>query len=141
MPDFPGQGRRRNSEYRALGMSHAVTAYLAGDRPGQRAATASAHDQQITRAAGKADQNPAGRAPLDVRLHHRIVWDFSPDGGERIPEPLAGGGVPDLAQIARELRPGGMIALRRHPGKNGNEGRLVGAGQALRVAQRPETAR
>ncbi len=141
MPDFPGQGRRRDSEYRALGMSHAVTAHLAGDRPGQRATTASTHHQQVTGAAGNPDEDPACRAPLDMRLHHRIIGDFSPGGGERIPQTLAGGVVPDLAQVARRLKPGGVIALRRHPGKNGHEGRLMGAGQDLRIAQRPETAR
>src|SRR6266704_4115058 len=114
MPDFLSKGSRRNGEYRALGVSHAVAAHLAGDRPRQRATTAGTHYQQVTRAAGDADQDPACRASLHVRLHPRIVRDVSPDCDERIPETLAGHILPDLAQIAR-MKPGGAITLGRHP--------------------------
>ena len=140
MPDFLSKGSRRNGEYRALGVSHAVAAHLAGDRPRQRATTAGTHYQQVTRAAGDAYEDPACRASLHVRLHPRIVRDVSPDCDERIPETLAGHILPDLAQIAR-MKPGGAITLGRHPRDNGHKGRITGAGQNLRVAQCPQAAR
>jgi hypothetical protein len=138
---FPGECRRRNKDHRAVGAGCAVAAHLARDHPRQRATTASTHDQHVTRAAGNADEDPAGRASLYVRLHLRIVRDLSPDRDERIPEPLAGHVLPDLAQIARGLRPGGVITLRRHPRNDRHKGRIMGAGQNLRVAQCPQAAR
>jgi hypothetical protein len=141
MPDFPGQFRRRNGHDRALGMSYAAAAHLAADHPGQSPATPSTHDQQVTRAAGKTDQDPASRAPLHVRLHQRIVRDLSPDRDERITEPPAGGLSPFLTQITGRLNPIGAFTARRPPGDNGHQGRLMGAGQDLAVAQGPKAAR
>ena len=141
MPDFLGERRRRNGEHRAPGMGLAVAAYLAGDHPGQRTTTASTNDQQVIRAAGDTDQDPASLAPLHVRLHQWIVRDFSPDRDERIPEPLGGGVPPCLAQIARRLSPVGAITARRHPGNNRYQDGIVGASHDLRIAQCPEAAR
>jgi hypothetical protein len=141
MPDFLSKGSRRDGEDRALGVSHAIAAHLAGDCPRQRATTASTHYQQVTRAAGDAYQDPACRASLHVRLHPRIVRDLSPNGDERIPQTLAGHVLPNLAQIARVKPGGGAITLGRHPRDNGHKGRIMGAGQNLRVAQCPQAAR
>ena len=138
--DFLGECSRGNGEHRALGVRHAVAADPAGDCPCQHATAAGAHYQQVTGAAGEVYQYPACRAPLDVGLHPRIVRDFSPDGDERIPETLTGQVLPDLAQIAR-VKPGGAITLGRRPRDNGDQGRIVGAGHNLRVAQCPQTAR
>lgn len=140
MSDFLGERGRRNGENRALGVSRAVAAHPAGDHPRQRATTSGTHHQQVTRAAGNAYQDPACRASLYMRLHHRIVRDFSPDCGERIPETPAGHVLPELAQVARRLRPGGAITLRRLPCNDGYQDRIMGAGQNLRVAQRPQAA-
>lgn len=141
VPDFLGERRRRDGEHRALGMGLAVAAYLAGDHPGQRTTAASTNDQQVIRAAGDTDQDPASLAALHVRLHQWIVRDFSPDRDERIPEPLAGGVPPCLAQIARRLSPVGAITARRHPGNNRYQDGIVGASHDLRIAQCPEAAR
>jgi hypothetical protein len=140
MSGFPGKRSRWNGEHWALGVCHAVAADPAGDCPRQRAAAACTHDQQVTGVAGEVYQDPACRASLYVGLHHRIVRDFSPDGDERIPETLAGHVLPDLAQIAR-VRPGGAITLGRHPRDNGDQGRIMGPGHNLRVAQCPQAAR
>ena len=140
MPDFPGKGSRRNSEHRAPGVSHAVAAHPAGDRPRQRATTAGTHYQQVTRAAGDADQDPACRASLHVRLHPRIVRDLSPDCDERTPESLAGHVLPGLAQIAR-VQPGDPITLGRRPRDNRHKDRIMAAGHNLRVTQCPQAAR
>src|SRR5436190_18485686 len=86
MPDFPGERRRRNGDDWALGVGQAVTAHLAGDQPGQRTTAARTHDQQVAGAAGQIDQDPASLAPLDDRLHWRVVRDLSPGRVERIPE-------------------------------------------------------
>jgi hypothetical protein len=87
------------------------------------------------------DQDPASRAPLHKRVDRWIGRDFSPGGNERIPEPPAGVLPPDAAQVAAGTVPVGEIAARRHPGKNGYQGGIVGAGQVLRVTQCPEAAR
>lgn len=141
MPDVPGESGRRNGKHRALGMGQAVAAHLAGDHPGQRTTTTGTHDQQVTRAAGNTDQDPASRAPMYERPHQRIVRDLSPDCDERIPETLAGGVSPYLAQIARRLIAVDAITARRHPGKNWYQGGIIAAGQDLRAAQCPEAAR
>jgi hypothetical protein len=122
-------------------MGQAVAAHLATDHPGQRTATASTHDQQVTRAVGQTDQDPASLTPVDKRVDRRIGRDFSPDGDERIPEPLTGVVRPDAAQVATGIAPVGQITARGQPGKNGYQGGIVGAGQLLRVTQCPETAR
>ena len=100
MREFAGKGGRRYGQDRALGVGQAVTAHLGKDHPGQRAAAAGAHDQHITRAAGKVDQHPAGRAPLNMWLHQRIIRGFAPHCDERVPEPSAGEVLPYLAQFA-----------------------------------------
>jgi hypothetical protein len=142
MPDLLSQSSRGNAEHRALGMGDAVAAHPARDRPRQRPATASAHDQQVTTAAGEAYQDPACRAAFHMRLHHRIIRNFTPHCDERIPETLPGHLLPDLAQIARRTKPGpGAITLRRQPRDNGYQERIMGAGHNLRVAQRPQAAR
>ena len=141
MSDFLSECTRRNGEHRALSMRHAIAAHPAGDRPRQRATTSSTHYQQVSRAAGDTYEDPARRASLYVRLHHRIVRDLSPDCDKRIPETLAGHVLPDLAQIARRSKPGGATTLRRLPRNNGYKGRLMGAGHNLRVTQRPQAAR
>ena len=141
MPDFPGQCGRRNSEHRALGMGQAVAAHLATDHPGQPTTTASTHDQQVTRAVGQTDQDPASLTPVHERVDRRIGRDFSPDGDERIPEPLPGVLRPDTAQVAAGIPPVGHFTTRGPPGKNGYQGGIVGAGQLLRVTQCPEAAR
>ena len=141
MSDFLSEYSRGNGEHRALGVSHAVAAHPTGDRPRQRATTACTHYQQVTRAAGSAYENPACRASLYARLHHRIVRDLSPHCDERIPETLAGHVLPDLAQIARRLQPRSAITLRRRPRNNGYKGRIMSASQNLRVAQCPQAAR
>jgi hypothetical protein len=120
MPALLSQCSRGNGEHRALGVCHAVTAHPAGEGPCQRATTASAHHQQVTRAAGEAYQDPASRAAFHVRLHQRIIRDFSPHRDERIPQTLAGHVPPDPAQLARRTIPGGgAITLRRQPRDNG----------------------
>ncbi len=142
MPDLLSQCSRGNAEHRALGVCHAVAAHPAGDRPCQRPTAASAHDEQVTTAAGKAHQDPASRAAFHMRLHHRIIRNFSPHCDERIPETLPGHLLPDLAQIARRRRPGpGAITLRRQPRNSGHQHRIMGAGHHLRVAQCPQAAR
>ena len=141
MPDFPGQRGRRNGEHRALGMGQAVAAHLATDHSGQRTTTAGTHDQQVTRAVGHADQDPAGLTPVHKRVDRRIGRDFAPDCDERIPEPLAGVLLPGAAHLATGIAPVGQITARGQPGKNGYQGGIVGAGQLLRVTQCPETAR
>lgn len=141
MPDFPGQVGRRNGHDRAPGMSHAVAAHLTAGHPAQRPAAASTYDQQVARAAGKTDQDPAGRASLDVRFYQRIVRDLSPDCDERITQPLAGGILPGLTQITGRLNPIGAITARRRPGNNGYQGPFMGAGQSLGVAQCAKAAR
>ena len=78
MREFAGKCGRWDGQDRALGVGQAIAAYLGEDHPGQDAAAASAHNQHIARAAGKVHQHPAGRAPLDVRLHQRVVRDFRP---------------------------------------------------------------
>ena len=78
MPDFPGECGRRDGEHGALGMGQAVAAHLAGDHPGQHATTASTHDQQVIRAAGHSDQDPASLSPLDERPDRWIVEGLLP---------------------------------------------------------------
>jgi hypothetical protein len=142
VPGFPSECRRGNGEHRALGVRHAVAAHLAAGRPGQRATTASTHDQQVIRMAGEAHQDPARRASLHMRLHYRIIRDLSPHCDKRIPKTLAGPIVPDLAQIARRIIPGGgVITLGRRPCDNGYQDRMMGASHNLCVAQCPQAAR
>jgi hypothetical protein len=141
MPDFPGQCGRRNGDHWALGMGQAVAAHLATDHPGQRTTTASTHDQQVTRAVGDIDQDPASLTPVHKRVDRRIGRDLSPDCDERIPEPLTGVLRPDAAQVAAGMPPFSQITARGQPGKNGYQGGVVGAGYLLRVTQCPEAAR
>jgi hypothetical protein len=141
MSDFPGECGRRNGEHRALGMGEAVSAHLSGEYPGQRTATASPHDQQVTRAVGQSDQDPASLTPVHERVDRRIGRDFSPDCGERITEPLTCGFPPDAAQVATGMPPVGQITARGQPSKNRYQGGIVGAGQLLGVTQCPEAAR
>jgi hypothetical protein len=101
---------------------------------------ASAKDQQVIGTAGNADQDPACRTPLDLRLHHRIIGDDSPYCDERLPKTLARYVLPDLAQITSRWADS-TITLRRRPGDNRDQQRLKGTGQNLRVAQRPQAAR
>jgi hypothetical protein len=122
-------------------MGQAVAAHLATDHPGQRTTTASTYDQQVTRAVGHADQDPASLPPVHKRVDRRIGGDFSPDCDERFPEPLTGVLLPDAAQVATGMPPFGQITARGQPGKNGYKGGIVGAGQLLRVTQCPEAAR
>jgi hypothetical protein len=53
----------------------------------------------------------------------------------------AGGFSPGLAQVARTLTPAGIIPAGRLPGEHGYQGRVMGTGQDLRVAQRPKAPR
>ena len=57
---------------------------------------------------GQAHQHPARRTPLHVRLHSRVVGDFTPHCDKRVPETAAGEIPPFLAQISRRLIPGSM---------------------------------
>lgn len=141
MTGFPGQGGRRDSDHGAMGVSQAVAAHPSGEHPGQRATTASAHDQQVIEVAGDLDQDRARLAALYERPDPRIIGDFAPDRDESIPEPPAGRLVPLAPQIARRLQAVRPITARRHPRQNGDQGGTVGTGQALRVPQRPEAAR
>ncbi len=142
MPDLLSQCSRGNAEHRALGVCHAVAAHPAGNRPCQRPTTASAHDQQVTAATGETYQDPACRAAFHMRLHHRIIRNFTPHCDERIPQTLPGHLLPDLAQIARRTKPwAGTITLRRHPRDNGHQHRIMSAGHNLRIAQCPQAAR
>jgi hypothetical protein len=109
-------------------MGQAVAADLATDHPGQCTTTASPHDQQVTRAGGDIDQDPASLTPVHKRVDRRIGRDFSPDGDERIPEPLPGVLRPDAAQVAAGIPLVGQISARGPPGKNGYQGGIVGAG-------------
>jgi len=141
MPEFAGKCGRRDGQDRAPGVGQAVAAYLGKDHPGQGAAAARADDQHIAGAAGKVDQHPAGRPPLDVRLNQRILGILAPHCEERVPEPLAGEVLPYLAQLARWLDPLGVITTGQFPGQHRDQDRIVGAGQALTVAQRVQAAR
>jgi hypothetical protein len=49
MPEFAGQGGRRDGDDGALGMGQAVAAHLGKGQPPQRAPAASAHNQHIVR--------------------------------------------------------------------------------------------
>ena len=111
-PDFPGQCGRRNGDHRALGMGQAVAAHLAAGHPGQRPSTASTDGQQVIRAVGDFDQDPASLTPVHERVDRRIGRDFSPDCDERIPEPLPGVLFPDAAQVAAGMAPLGQVTAR-----------------------------
>jgi hypothetical protein len=141
MSYFPGERGRRDGDDRAPSVGQAVAAHLAADEPGQRATAASTHDQQVTGAAGQTDQDPASLTPLYERLDQWVVGNFSPRCDQRIPEPPAGVLLPDAAQVAAGLTAVGEITARRHPGKDGYQGGITGAGQVLRVPQCPEAAR
>ncbi len=141
VPDFLGQGRRRNGEHGALGMGQAVSADLAGDHPGQCATAASSHDQQVTGAGGDFQQDTASLAPPHEGLDRWVVWDDSPDRDESIPEALPGRFVPFAPQITGRLQAVRAVAARRHPRQNRYQSGAVDMGQVFRVAQRPEAAR
>jgi len=141
MPGLPGECIRRDDEHRALSVSQAIPARPTRAQPHQHAMTASAQDQQVTRTAGHADQHPARRAPLDLRLHHRIAGDFPPHRDERLPKTLPGHVTPDLTQIALGRMWDTAITPRRQPRDNGDQQRIVGAGLNLRIAQCPQAAR
>jgi hypothetical protein len=92
MREFAGECGRRYGQDRALGVGQAITAYPGEDHPGQGAAAAGAYDQHIPWAAGKINEHPAGWAPLDVRLHQRIIGNLPPRCEERVLQPRAVGG-------------------------------------------------
>jgi hypothetical protein len=141
MPDFSGEYGWRNGDDWALGVGQAIAAHLARDEAGQRTTAASTHNQQVAGAAGQTHQDPASLTPLYERPDRRVVGNLSPGCVERIPEPPAGVVLPDAAQVVARLTAVGEITARRHPGENGYQGGIMGAGQVLRITQCPEAAR
>jgi len=137
---FLGECRRWDSQHRAPGVGQAVAPDLAADHPGQRPAVACPHHQQVIRG-GDGNQDPACLAALDDGLDWRVSGNVAPCRGERIPQALTGSFCPDAAQVATRCAPVGEITARRHPGQDGYQGRIMGAGQFFRVAQCPQAAR
>jgi hypothetical protein len=135
--EVAGQRRRRDGDHRAAGMGHAVAGHPGAGHPGQPAPAASPYHQQIPRAAGHVDQNPARRAALDPRLHQRILADLPPDRGQHGSQLLTGQVMPLLTQEPVVA----MVTVRRGPGQHGNQGRVMGAGHRLPVPQCLQAAR
>jgi hypothetical protein len=140
MAHFLGECGRGDSQHRAPGVGQAVAADLAADHPGQRAATACPHDQQVTKGSD-GNQDPACLATLDDGLYWRVSGSIAPCCVKSIPQALTGIFCPDAAQVATRCAPLGEITARWHPGKNRYQSRIMGAGQFLRVAQCPQAAR
>jgi hypothetical protein len=86
MPDLLSQCSRGNAEHRALSVCQAIAAHPAGNHPCQRPTTASAHDQQVTTAAGEAYQDPACRAALLITgsVATLITRRIARDGGAKL---------------------------------------------------------
>ena len=136
MPEFAGQGGRRDGDDGTLRTGQAVAAHLGKGQPPRRAPAARAHHQHIVRAAGQVDQHPARRPAFDVRLYLRIAGNVAPNCHQRVPEPPAGQVPARLPQAARRPDPVGPVTARRFPGDDRDQHRIKGACQALPVAQR-----
>jgi hypothetical protein len=100
-----------------------------------------ADDQQAACLAGHAGEHLVRLATQHHRLCAYVGGQAAEGGAEGVPRPLPGVVWPQLAQVQ-----GGVLALvqvtaGRHPGQQGDQGRVVLAGELGRVAQRVHAGR